>query len=197
MSYKLKKSVTCFSHFTAHLRENFQDIFLSANLSPFFTPLLAIIFNFCTSSAKFFLLLFCGSKMAGTFSRDNLSATPPAVKNPAPAIGDTKPIESEDVPSEEEILSRPGRAVIDCGVDSSEEQMDIPPPIGDVGIADLRERWVIPNYVEMVPAGRDDRVQIDRLGFCMFYAYPFLVGYTLPLPMLVVDFCRYYKVCPA
>lgn len=30
----------------------------------------------------------------------------------------------------------------------------------------------------------------------MFYVYPFLVGYIFPLPLLVVDFCRYYEVCP-
>lgn len=30
----------------------------------------------------------------------------------------------------------------------------------------------------------------------MFYADPFIVGYTLPLPKLVVDFCRLYEVCP-
>lgn len=95
--------------------------------------------------------------MAGTSSHDNLPVAPPAAENPAPAAGDAEPVECEDVPSMEEILSRPGRAVVDFGADGSEEQVDIPPFIGEVGIADLRERWGIPNYVEMVPAGRDDR----------------------------------------
>lgn len=31
----------------------------------------------------------------------------------------------------------------------------------------------------------------------MFYAYPFVIGYTLPLPSLAVDSCHFYDVCPS
>lgn len=69
--------------------------------------------------------------------------------------------------------------------------------MGEVEIAQMGGQWGIPWYVDIAPARREDRVQIDCRGYCSFYAYPFLVGYTLPLPMLVVDFYRYYEVCPA
>ncbi|XP_009799367.1 uncharacterized protein [Nicotiana sylvestris] len=63
-------------------------------------------------------------------------------------------------------------------------------------IAELKARWGIPGYVDMRPTIGNDIVHFDRPGYCVFYAYPFLIGYTLPLSLLVVDFCRFYEVCP-
>lgn len=53
-----------------------------------------------------------------------------------------------------------------------------------------------PDHIELVPVGRDI-VHIHRPGYCAFYTYPFITGYTLTLPSLAVDFCSYYEMCPA
>lgn len=76
--------------------------------------------------------------MAST-SSDNVPVSPPAVEDLAPAAENVELTESEEVPSVEEILSRPGKEVADFSADGGEEPVNISPLIGEVGIAGLRE----------------------------------------------------------
>lgn len=62
-------------------------------------------------------------------------------------------------------------------------------------LADFKDKYVLPNQVELVPANNDE--VYDRPGYCALYAYPFTIGYSFPLPPLVEEFYRFYRVCPA
>lgn len=59
----------------------------------------------------------------------------------------------------------------------------------------LRIKYGIPAHVEMIPAG-EDYVDVHKPGYCAFYEYPFVIGYTLPLFPLAEEFSRFYQVCP-
>lgn len=50
--------------------------------------------------------------------------------------------------------------------------------------------------MELVPANNDE-VHTHRPGYYALYAYPFTFGYSFLLPLLVEDFCRFYRVYPA
>lgn len=107
-----------------------------------------------------------------------------------------EPVEADGVPSATDILSLPGGPTIDFTVNEGENQVNEAPLMGEVGIGQLREHWGIPRFADISLARRKERVHIDRRGYCIFYAYPFRLGFRNPLPMLVVDFCCYYRVCP-
>lgn len=106
-------------------------------------------------------------------------------------------VEDEEVPSVIEILPRLGREATNFNVRTGVEPEPVPSIIRERDIAKLKERWGIPNYIDMRPAVGNDIVHFDHPRYCMLYAYPILIGYTLPIPMLVVEFCHFYEVCPA
>nr|XP_009597861.1 uncharacterized protein LOC104093758 isoform X1 [Nicotiana tomentosiformis] len=62
-------------------------------------------------------------------------------------------------------------------------------------LTELKVRLGLPGHVDLIPAG-NDKVQIHRPDFCALYTYPFLIGYSFPLPSLIEDLCRYYNLCP-
>lgn len=95
-----------------------------------------------------------------------------------------------------DILSMPGGPTIDFSDPEGEDQVDEAPLMGEVGIAQLKDQCDIPHFADIVLARSGDKVHVDCRGYCIFYAYPFKIGFRLSLPMLVVDFCRYYRVCP-
>lgn len=80
-----------------------------------------------------------------------------------------------------DILSLPGGPATDFDDDGGEDQVNEAPLMGEVGIAQLREQWDIPRYADIVLAGSGERVHVDHQGYCVFYAYPFKLGFRLPL----------------
>lgn len=156
------------------------------------------IFDFLRLAKNFhlsFSLSLCFIKliqMAGYSSRADLPTTIPVLESDVLATGGVVVVEDEEVSSMAEILRRPGKAWNDFHSPAEEEPEPASSIINEEGIAELKARWGIPHYVEMLPAVGNDIVHFDRPGYCAFYAYPFIVGYTLPLPLLVVDFCRFY-----
>ncbi|XP_019258289.1 PREDICTED: uncharacterized protein LOC109236549 [Nicotiana attenuata] len=60
----------------------------------------------------------------------------------------------------------------------------------------LHTKHSIPAHIDMVPAGTVF-VEVHRPGYCAFYEYPFVIGYSFPIPQLAEEFCRFYQVCPA
>ncbi|XP_070021134.1 uncharacterized protein [Nicotiana sylvestris] len=135
--------------------------------------------------------------MAGDSSRDNLPAANPTPENVSQITGGADVVEDEEVPSVIEILARLVREPTDFNTPAGVEPEPVHSVMRERDIVELKERWGIPGYVDMRPAVGKDIVHFDCPGYCVFYAYPFIVGYTLPLPLLVVDFCRFYEVCPA
>lgn len=63
----------------------------------------------------------------------------------------------------------------------------------EADLVELKAKYGLPHHIELIPAGWN-KVQVHCLGYCAFYAYPFYVGYTLPLLPLVEELCHYYGV---
>lgn len=62
-------------------------------------------------------------------------------------------------------------------------------------LAKFKVKYGVPNQVELTHAG-DDEVYTHRPGYCALFSYPFTISNSFPLPFLVEEFCRYYRVCP-
>nr|XP_009791454.1 PREDICTED: uncharacterized protein LOC104238700 [Nicotiana sylvestris] len=62
-------------------------------------------------------------------------------------------------------------------------------------LAEFKDTFGIPDQVKIVPTDKDE-VYTDHPRYCALYAYPFTIGYSLPFPPLVEEFCCYYRVCP-
>lgn len=105
-------------------------------------------------------------------------------------------MEDEGFPTVDEVVPRPGKARTDLKSPAEDEFEPVISTMDAATLTMFKTKWRIPDHIELVPAGRDI-VHIHRPGYCVFYAYPFVIGYMLPLPSLVVDFCHFYEVCPA
>lgn len=103
-------------------------------------------------------------------------------------------VEDESFPTVEEIIPHNEKARSDFSKSPADEFEPVESEMGVAALAELRAKFNIPAYIDLIPAGRD-AVQVHRPGYCVFYAYPLYVGYSLP--PLVEEFCRYYGVCPA
>jgi len=97
-------------------------------------------------------------------------------------------VEDESFPTMEEIVSRSNFSKkLTLELESTKLEMEVK------HFAALGTKYDIPAHVDLVPAG-DDVIQVYRPGYCAFYAYPLHIGYSLPLPPLAEEFCRYYHV---
>lgn len=65
--------------------------------------------------------------MAGTSSRGKFPIDPPVVDDPVQVAEDLELLESEEVPSVDEILNRPGRPMTGFGSPGGEDQLNNAP----------------------------------------------------------------------
>lgn len=135
--------------------------------------------------------------MASSSHTDLNPVTLPVFDGSSTVARAIKSAEIDGVLSVADILSLPRGPRTDFTTIEGEDQVNEAPLIGEVGISQLREQWDIPRSADIILARSEERVHIDHPGYCVFYAYPFRLGFRIPLPSLVVDFCRYYEVFPS
>lgn len=104
--------------------------------------------------------------------------------------------EDDNFPTIDKIIPRNDKVRLYFSKSATEEPDPVLSELDEAGLAELRATYNILDHIDLVPAG-NDVIQVHRPGYCAFYAYPFRVGYSLPLPPLAEEFCRYYQVCPA
>lgn len=63
-------------------------------------------------------------------------------------------------------------------------------------LAEFKAKYGIPNKVDVVPASGDE-VYTRLLEYSALYAYPLVIDYYFPLPLLVKEFYHHNRVCPA
>nr|XP_033515477.1 uncharacterized protein LOC117279952 [Nicotiana tomentosiformis] len=134
----------------------------------------------------------------------NVSSSSRGVPDPVPLVvcmpshegGAAIAAKDESFPTVEEINPRSEKARTDVSKLPEDDREAVESEMGTVSLSNFRVKFKIPVHIDLVPAGRDV-VQIHRPGYCMFYTYPFYVGYSFPILPLVEKFCRYYGVFPA
>nr|XP_009761288.1 PREDICTED: uncharacterized protein LOC104213478 isoform X1 [Nicotiana sylvestris] len=97
-------------------------------------------------------------------------------------------------PTVEELLPRHPTSLSDFLKDPPATPTPVFSETDQAHIDALRTKYSIPANVDMILAGRDF-VEVHRPGYCAFYEYPFVIGYSFPLPPLAEEFCRFYQVC--
>lgn len=88
---------------------------------------------------------------------------------------------------------RPGKARTDFNSTAKDEPEPVHSMMDAATLVAFKVKWRILEHIELVPA-RGNIVHIHCPGY---YAYPFIIGYTLPVPSLATNFYRFYEVCPA
>lgn len=63
-------------------------------------------------------------------------------------------------------------------------------------LAEFKAKFGFTYHIKLIPA-EEDEVHIHCPWYWALYAYPFLIGYSFPLLLLVEEFCRHYSICPA
>lgn len=122
-------------------------------------------------------------------------ATPLLVAMPS-GSGEPKVAEDENFPTLEEIISRNSSVINDYQKEPTPAPEQVLSVMGSKQISDMRSKFHIPDYVDIVSVGNDS-IQIHQPVYYAFYQYPFLVVYSLPLLSLAEEFFRFYSVCPA
>lgn len=62
-------------------------------------------------------------------------------------------------------------------------------------LEEFKAKYGLHDQVKLIPANNDE-VHAHRPRYCTLYAYRFTISYTFPLPPLVEEFCRFYRVWP-
>lgn len=106
-----------------------------------------------------------------------------------------KVVGDEGFSTVDKVVPHLGKMRTDFNSLARDKPKPVPYTMDAEAITTFKSKWWILGHIEMVSAGKDI-VHLHRPGYCAFYVYPFVIGYMLPLPSLVVDFCHYYGVCP-
>lgn len=131
------------------------------------------------------------------YRRDNPRVTDTNSSNILPPSGGGKREEEEDISplTMDTLLPKNLLSRSDFNKDSPAQPSKLSKLLQDY-LHDFRTTYGISAHVEMVPAGAD-HVDVHRPGYCIFYEYPFVIGYGLPIFLLAEELCRFYNVCPS
>lgn len=100
-------------------------------------------------------------------------------------------VDDDNFPTVDEIIPCNDKSMLDFLKKPTEDPESVLSKLDEAVLAELRVKYEIPAYINLVLVG-GAVVQVHRLGYYAFYVYSFRIGYSLALPLLVEEFCRYY-----